>query len=284
MKKAKFKIRRFTFGKFLVLLYIICFLLMILLPLLWMFSLSFRESGAMDNIIPENLRFDNYPRAIELANERDYPVLQMYKNSIIVSFASVAITIVLSALAAYAFSKLKFTASRPIFYMILIGMVIPIQIFLIPVFIFSRYTGLLNNYIGLILPYVAFGMPLGIFIFKGFFDQIPKELSEAAKIDGASEFQTFLRIIIPISKPAISTVIIFLFLQNWNEFVLALVLLSKIKLYTIPVALSKFVGQFYFPWELYSAVVFLTSIPIIIIFIIFQNWFIKGLTAGAVKG
>ena len=284
MQKRIFTIKKFTFGKFLVVLYLICFLLMIIIPLLWMFSLSFREPGEMDKIIPLNFRFDNYTRAIELANERDYPILQMYKNSIIVSFFSVAITIIISAVAAYAFSKLKFIGSKTIFYIILVGMVIPIQIFLIPVFIFSRYTGLLNNYLGLILPYIAFGLPLGIFIFKGFFDQIPRELSEAAKIDGASEFRTFLKIIMPISKPAISTVIIFLFLQNWNEFILALVLLSRTKLYTIPVALSKFVGEFYFPWELYSAIVFLTSIPIIIIFIIFQNWFIKGLTAGAIKG
>lgn len=284
MPGKKYFSNKFTFGKFLVVLYLICFLVLIILLLLWMFSLSFRAPGTMNTIIPNSLQFDNYQRAIKLADERDYPISQMYKNSIITTFFSVGITLIISSLAAYAFSKLKFKGSKAIFYLILIAMVIPVQIFLIPIFIFSKYTGLLNSYVGLILPYIAFGMSLGIFIFKGFFDQIPKELSEAAKIDGASEFQTFLRIILPISKPAISTVIIFLFLQNWNEFILALVLLSKTNLYTVPVALSKFVGEFYFPWELYAATVFLTAIPIMIVFFIFQNWFIKGLTAGAIKG
>ena len=279
---------RFSFGRFLIMLYLIMFLVIILFPLIWMFSLSFKEpkevTEAYFYLIPKNFRFDNYARALEFADTRHLSIQNMYKNSIIITFSSVAVTIVIGIFASYALSRLKFKGRNIYFYLFLIGMIIPLQVVLIPVFILTKYLGLLHNYLSLILPYIAYGLPISIFILRGFFSQIPKDICEAAKIDGASEFTVLLRIILPISKPAIATCVIFLFLQNWNEFVLALVLLVKVKLYTIPLALSKFQGEFQFPVELYSAAIFMTAIPIIVVFIIFQNWFVKGLTAGAIKG
>lgn len=279
---------RFTFGRLLIIIYLSIFLIIIIFPLLWMLSLSFKQPNeitqAYGYIIPVHIKLDNYARAFEWAREHTTTIPLMYRNSIAVSFISVAVTIAIAAVAAYAFSKLKFKGSNLIYYIMLVGMMIPVQVVIIPIFILNRYMGVINTYLSVILPYIAFGLPISIFILRGFFAQIPIDFSEAAKIDGASEIRVFFNIIIPLSKPALATCVIFLFLQNWNEFTLALVLLLRANLYTIPVALSKMLGEFILPWEIYSATVFITAIPIIVIFLIFQNWFIKGLTAGAIKG
>ena len=279
---------KFTFGRFALIIYLAIFLIIIIVPILWMFSLSLKRTDeitlAYGFLIPRHIQLDNYARAIVWARENTTSVPMMYRNSIAITFISVAVTIVVAALSAFAFSKLKFKGSNTIYYIMLVGMMIPLQVIIIPIFILNRYLGIINTYFSLILPYIAFGLPISIFILRGFFAQIPKDFSEAAKMDGASEFRIFFSIIIPLSKPALATCVIFLFLQNWNEFTLALVLLLKENLYTIPVALSKMMGEFIFPWEIYSALVFITAIPIIVIFLIFQNWFIKGLTAGAIKG
>lgn len=280
---------KFSFARFLAKTLVSVFLIFIIFPLLWMFSLSLKEPqhvrDAYAFIIPKVIKFDNYQRAIDWANKQvRIPLPVMYKNSIIVTFSSVIITIIIALLASYAFSRLKFRGRNTIYFIILIGMMIPVQGLLIPIFLINKNIGLLNNYFSLILPYIAFGLPLSIFIMRGFFTQIPQEIVESAKIDGATDFVVFSKIMVPLAKPAIATCVILLFLQNWNEFILALTLLINPNLYTITVGLSKLSGQYTFPWEIYSSLVWLTAIPIIIVFIIFQNWFIKGLTAGSIKG
>jgi len=161
---------------------------------------------------------------------------------------------------------------------------IPPAAIIIPFFIMMHKVGLYNNLFPVIISYIAFGLPLAVLIFRGFFLSIPDELIEAARIDGCNEVKIFFRIAIPLSKPAIATVIIFLFMQNWNEFLLALVLLVNKNLYTLPLGMSIYVGQYNSPWELIGAGVIISSIPIFIIYLIFQKQFIKGLTEGAVKG
>lgn len=280
---------RFSFIRFFVIIFIAIILIVIIFPLLWMFSLSLREpqqvTEAYAYLIPKKFAFNNYYRGFEWARDKlRVPLPVLYKNSIIVTFSSVLVTIIIATLASFSLSKLKFRRKKFIFYVILFGMMIPSQMLLIPIFIITKNLKLLNTYFSLILPYIAFGLPISIFILRGFFNQIPDEICESAKIDGASDFTVFLRIILPLTKPALATCVILLFLQNWNEFMLALVILLRDKFYTVTVGLSKVASIYIFPWEVYSSLVWLASIPIIIIFVIFQNWFIKGLTAGAIKG
>lgn len=252
-----------------------------LIPIFWVFSLSLRSNkdalSAM--FFTKDLHFENYLKAWQT-----FGFTRLYLNSIIVTVVSVFITLVIASLAAYSFSRLRYKGSNIVFYMILLGMMIPPAAVIIPLFIIMENLKLYNTLFSLILSYIAFGLPIATLILRGFFMSIPPELVEAARIDGSSEIGTFFRIIIPLSKPAISTVIIFLFMQNWNEFLLGLVLLRDKILYTLPVGVAIFVGQWDSPWELVAAGVIIASIPVFVLYLILQDQFVKGLTAGAVKG
>lgn len=252
-----------------------------LLPVIWVFSLSLRsKKDALSAIFfTRDLHFENYYIAWKTFN-----FSKLFMNSLIVTIISVFLTLVISALAAYSFARLNYKGSNIIFYIILLGIMIPPAAVIIPLFIIMKTLGLYNSHYSLIFSYIAFGLPIAVLILRGFFLSIPKELIEAARIDGSSEIGTFFRIIIPLSKPAIATVTIFLFMQNWNEFILALVLLKDKVLYTLPVGLANFVGQWDSPWQLVAAGVIIASLPIFIVYLLIQDLFVKGLTAGAVKG
>ena len=131
---------------------------------------------------------------------------------------------------------------------------------------------------------IAFGLPIAVLIFRGFFLSVPAELIEAARIDGTHEAGTFVRIIMPLSAPAFATVIVFSFMQNWNEFLMPLILLKGKSLYTIPVGMASLVGQWDSPWQLIAAGVVIASVPIFLVYLLIQDLYIKGLTAGALKG
>ena len=141
-----------------------------------------------------------------------------------------------------------------------------------------------NTHTALVLTYIAFGLPIAVLVFRGFFLSVPEELIEAARIDGTREAGTFLRIIVPLSTPAFATVIVFAFMQNWNEFLLALILLRDKARYTIPVGMANLVGQWDSPWQLIAAGVVIASVPIFLVYLLIQDLYIKGLTAGAIKG
>jgi raffinose/stachyose/melibiose transport system permease protein len=252
-----------------------------LIPIFWVFSLSLRskKDALTAMFFTRDIHFDNYLKAWQT-----FGFSKLYMNSLIVTVLSVFITLVISALAAYSFSRLRYKGSNIVFYMLLLGMMIPPAAIIIPLFVVMENLKLYNTLFSLILSYIAFGLPIATLILRGFFMSIPPELVEAARIDGSSEIGTFFRIIIPLSKPAISTVIIFLFMQNWNEFLLALVLLRDKVLYTLPVGVAIFVGQWDSPWELVAAGVIIASVPVFVLYLILQDQFVKGLTAGAVKG
>jgi raffinose/stachyose/melibiose transport system permease protein len=252
-----------------------------LIPIFWVFSLSLRsnKNALTAMFFTKDVHFDNYLKAWQT-----FGFTRLYMNSLIVTVVSVFITLVIASLAAYSFSRLRYRGSNIVFYMILLGMMIPPAAVIIPLFVMMENLKLYNTLFSLILSYIAFGLPIATLILRGFFMSIPPELVEAARIDGSSEIGTFFRIIIPLSKPAISTVVIFLFMQNWNEFLLGLVLLRDKVLYTLPVGVAIFVGQWDSPWELVAAGVIIASIPVFLLYLILQDQFVKGLTAGAVKG
>lgn len=227
---------------------------------------------------PKRWTLENFESAWNSANFSTY-----FGNSISITVFSVVITVLLGSMAAYALNW-NFKGSRQWFSYFLLGMMIPIQAKIITLFILLKHLGILNTHFGLNAVFVAFDLPLAIFIFYGFFKTIPMDLKDAAQLDGCTEVGTFWRIILPISRPIIATVVILTGLHVWNSFFLPLILLQDKKLFPITLGLQRLKGEFAVDWPLFFAAMVMLMIPIIILFVFMQKQFIKGLTSGAVKG
>jgi raffinose/stachyose/melibiose transport system permease protein len=255
--------------------------LLFLLPVIWVVSLSLRSKRDVFTALffTRDLHFENY-----LTAWKTFGFGGLFLNSVVVTVLSVLVILVISSLAAYAFARLRYRGSEFFFYMILLGMMIPPAAIVIPLFLIIKNLGLYNTHSALVLTYVAFGLPIAVLIFRGFFMSVPEDLIEAARIDGTREAGTFMRIIVPLSTPAFATVIVFSFMQNWNEFLLPLILLKEKALYTLPVGMANLVGQWDSPWQLIAAGVVIASVPIFVVYLLIQDLYIKGLTAGAIKG
>ncbi|MCL5071770.1 MAG: carbohydrate ABC transporter permease [Actinobacteria bacterium] len=273
-------------GGFFKYLFLAIIISMVLFPLLWVLSLAFRFPNEVLEIFPTKFTLMNIPKAIfQVQDWGGLSFLRMFFNSIFVTSLAIIGILVISSLAAFGFSNYKFRFKEIIFIAFLLGIMIPVQVMLIPLFILMKNLKLLATYFVLILPYISFGFPFGTLILRGFFEKIPLELKEAAKIDGATDLKIFTGIVLPLSKPALATVVTFSFMATWNEFLFALVFIRNDSLQTIPLLLNRMSGaQYGVQWEVYGAMIFLTVIPVIIVFIIFQRWFVAGLTSGAIKG
>ena len=270
-------------------LVVLFFIIIIIFPLLYTLSLSVRSPETIYSakffLIPEEFSIQNYYDAFFYAEERlkvSFP--RMFLNSIIVRFASVSLIISLSIFAAFSFSHLKFPMKESLYNVMIASVAMPAQVLLIPLFYILIYFGIINTYFAVILAYAGFLIPIGILILRMFFEQIPKELTEAGITDGATEFQLLINILLPLAKPAIATCIILLFLDTWNEFIYAMVFMQDTSIHTIPVALAKIgTSRYHINIGTYSAAVMITIIPVLIIFAVFQRWFIAGITMGALK-
>jgi raffinose/stachyose/melibiose transport system permease protein len=205
-------------------------------------------------------------------------------NSVIITTIKVPLGLLISAMAAYALAKIEFTGRKLLLLAILFGTMIPFQVMLAPLFTLVNGLHLIDTYPGVILPYLAFGVPYQVFILQSFFRGIPKELSEAARIDGASHFVIFWRIFLPVSLPVLAALLILDFVSTWNEFAMALVLLQDREMWTLPLGLSAFQGQFSRDYGQLNAAIVMTVLPAAIVYLIFQRYFVSGLTSGAVKG
>ena len=276
----------FVFTRIIIFLTII----IILFPILYIFSLSLRtkETVYQDTmfIIPKEVTHKNYVAAWNYAKERlNVTFLQMFRNSIICTVSAISLSILFASLGSFSFSQYRFKGKELAFTTIIASYVVPAQVLLIPLFFVMRKLGLLNNYLAVIFPYIGFSMPIATLILRSFFEQIPHEIKEAAIIDGARDIQVFIRIVLPLSAPALASCIILLFLETWNEFIYALVFLQNPKIQTIPVAIAKIAGGKYIvPIGTYGAAIMITVIPVLVVFMLFQKWFIAGMTMGAVKG
>jgi raffinose/stachyose/melibiose transport system permease protein len=204
-------------------------------------------------------------------------------NSAVITFVKVPLGLAISAMAAYALSRIEFMGRKIAFLLIVFGTMIPFQILLAPLFTLVNSLGLVNHYVGIILPYLAFGIPYQVFILHGFFSQIPKELSEAAMIDGASHFTIFRRIFLPVSLPVLAALLILDFVSTWNEFAMALVILQDNGSWTLPLGLMSFQSQFQSDYGQLNAAIVMTVLPAAIVYLIFQRYFVSGLTTGGVK-
>jgi ABC-type glycerol-3-phosphate transport system permease component len=266
---------------------LIIWVILAIIPMFRLLGLALRSPNT-----PAENYFYLIPRAVTLRNFIDaFPFLDEYTvalpraflNSAIYTLAGLGGAMIVSILAAFAFATMEFRGKHTLFTILLLGLVVPISAMLLPEYITVGVLGLRNTYWSLILPYIAFSMALPIMILTAFFKQIPQELYDAAKLDGSSSFQFLITIGLPLAKPAIATSIIWQFIYLWNEFPLALVLLIKEDLYNLPVAILSMMTARNSPWHLISEVMIMATIPVILSFLFFQNYFIEGLTEGALK-
>lgn len=228
---------------------------------------------------PGDLEWANYTKAWAKGN-----FSELFVNSVVISAVKVPLGLMISAMSAYALARMKLRFGKALLLFFLLGAMIPFQVMLAPLFTVVNSFGLIDTYVGVILPYLAFGTPYQVFILHGFFKAIPKELSEAALIDGASHFTTFRRIFLPVSLPVLAALLILDFVATWNEFAMALVLLQDRHMWTLPLGLMSFQGQFSHNYGQLNAAIVMTVIPAVIVYLIFQRYFVSGLTSGAVKG
>jgi raffinose/stachyose/melibiose transport system permease protein len=204
-------------------------------------------------------------------------------NSALISLIKVPLGLFISAMAAYALTRIEMPLRRALFVLVVFGTMIPFQVMLAPIFRQVNSFGLINTYPGIILPYLAFGVPYQVFILYGFFNAVPRELSEAARIDGAGHFTIFRRIFLPISLPVLSALLILDFVATWNEFAMALVILQDMDMWTLPLGMMGFSSQFSNDYGELNAAIVMTVLPAAIVYLMFQRYFIAGLTVGAVK-
>jgi len=229
--------------------------------------------------LPTTLAWQNFSNAWDRAN-----LATTALNSTVIALTKVPIGIFISSLAAYALTRMRFRGRHLLFLVIAIGTLIPIQVALAPLFRLILSMGLLNKYLGILLPYIAFGVPYPVFILRGFFRSLPRELDEAAQMDGASHFVIYWRIILPLATPALAALFILDFVATWNEFPIALVILQRQEAWTVPLSLQAFQGQFGNNYTEMNAAIVMAILPVIIVYLIFQRYFVSGLVAGAVKG
>jgi multiple sugar transport system permease protein len=254
-----------------------------LVPVLWMVSLSVKTPAAIldPSFWPASFTWGNYSGVLE-TSEFIRPLI----NSIGIGLISTLIAVVLASMAAYAIARLRFPGKS-----VLIGMALLIAIFpqialVTPMFNIERSLGLFNTWPGLIIPYIAFGLPLAIYVLSAFFREIPWELEKAAKVDGATPFQAFVKVIAPLAAPGMVTTAILVFLACWNDFLFAISFTSTISSRTAPAAMEYFSGssQFTVPTGPIAAAACVITIPIIVFVLFFQRRIVAGLTSGAVKG
>lgn len=255
--------------------------LTMILPFLWMLSSSFRDSLEVFNFpiqwIPQNLKLENYSY---IWNKANYP--QLFFNTLKLTVVITILQIVTCSLAAYAFSKLVFPERDKIFILYLATLMLPYQVVMIPQFSVIKIFGLTNTHMALIL-IQAFN-PMGVFLMKQFFDGIPNELSEAARIDGLNEFGIYSKIIMPLSKSVIGTLVILTSVSVWNDFLAPLIYINSRELYTIQLGLRNMISEFTAEYGPIMAASVISIIPILIVFLCFQSFFEQSLASSGVKG
>jgi raffinose/stachyose/melibiose transport system permease protein len=207
-----------------------------------------------------------------------------FKNSVIISIADVIGMVIISSLAGYAFARLRFPGQKLLLYTLLIGLTIPVAAIIIPLYLTMRDVRLLNTYGSVIVADIALAAPIFVFIMRAFFKDLPSELDDAARVDGANEFQIFWQIMLPLARPGLMTVALLEFLWSWNDLLLPLVFLVSDELRTLPVGMLFFQGRFTTDYGLMSAGVLIISLPVTVLFLVFQRDFVKGLASGALKG
>jgi len=254
-----------------------------IVPFIYMISTSFKAQAFVlaipPQFIPVPATIDNYTHALTTQNFALY-----FANSLIVTVLSTALSVLLSAMMAFAFARFDFPAKEAIFRVLLVGLTIPAVMLLIPQYVLAKNLHMIDSLPGLIVFYVASSLSFNTFLLRGFFAAIPAELDAAMQMDGANAWTRFWRLALPLAKPAIATAVIFTFLNGWDEYPIALTMLTNPDHSTLPLAIAEYQGQNATQWGLVFAASLIAVLPVIIVFLVFQRYFVEGLAAGAVKG
>jgi multiple sugar transport system permease protein len=252
-------------------------------PFLYLLSTSFKPQAFAltipPQLVPSHPTAAAYGDAWNSANFSTY-----FVNSTIVAVSTTAISLVLSSMMAFALARFDFPGKRIVFATLLLALMIPGMMLLLPQFLLAKRLGLLDSLTGLVVFYVAGSLALNTFLLRGFMEDQPRELDEAMVVDGAGPLTRFVRLALPLARPALATAAIFTFIGAWEEFVFALTLNSSPENWTLPVGIAQFQGQHLTAWNLVFAASTIALIPVIVVFLAFQRQFVRGLTAGAVKG
>ncbi len=255
--------------------------LLSLAPLLWMLSVSFMPAGGASRfpppLLPDVPTLDNYRALFQRIGMGGY-----FLNSVLVSSAITLLSLLINAMAGYAFAKLRFAGRERLFKVLLAALVIPSQVTMLPLFLMLKEMGLVNSYAGVVIPGLA--SIFGIFLVRQYARSIPDELMEAARIDGAGEWRIFFRIVLPMLKPVLVTLAIFTFMGSWNDFMWPLIVLTDQTHQTLPVALASLSREHIQDVEMMMAGAVLTVTPVLLLFLALQRYYIQGLLLGSVKG
>jgi len=262
-------------------------LIFTVLPMAWMILTSVKSQFAAMQYPPQwwpaEPTLNNYFKLLDPTNRVGADFLRYFWNSFYVSLLTTILGVVVAVPAAYAFSRFRFPGRNFLFFGVLVRNMFPAVVFLMPLFLLMRWLGLVNTHGSLILTYLTFGLPLSIWLLKGFYDNIPIQLEQAARIDGATRFQAFILIVMPLSTPGIIATSIFSFIGAWNEYVYAYTFLSRDDQMTLPVGIQRFFTEFATDWPGLMAATFMMSVPVVVLFLVLQKYFVRALTEGAVK-
>jgi arabinogalactan oligomer/maltooligosaccharide transport system permease protein len=250
-----------------------------LIPIIWIFDIALSPGNALGGEIGDSYSSEHFSKILEGDSFWIW-----FRNSLIVSIGTSLLGLVIAIPAGYAFSRYKFTGRDVSMFAFLLVQMFPGIIILVPYFLVMKTLGLLNSHLGLILAYCVTALPLCVWMLKGFFDTVPRELEEAATLDGCNQFQVFTKVVLPLSMPAVAVTALFSFLAAWNEFLLALTFNTSNDMYTLPVGLASLISSTGQAWGDFAAASILVSLPVALLFLFFQKFLIEGLSAGGVKG
>ena len=251
-----------------------------LLPMVWMVSASLMPAGEAASfpprLLPRTVTFEHYEALFTRLELGRYLV-----NSALVAFTVTALSLVVNSMAGYAFAKLRFRGRDRAFRLLATGLVVPVQVAMLPLFLLMKELALINSYRRVIIPSLASNF--GIFLVRQYAHSIPDELLDAARMDGASELRLYWSVVLPVIAPILATLAIWTFLTTWNDFMWPLIVLSDDSRYTLPVALASLVGEHVQDVELMMAGSVLTVLPVLLVFLVLQRYYIQGIMAGSVK-
>jgi multiple sugar transport system permease protein len=268
-------------------IFLVMMLLYTAMPMAWMLLTSIKSGFAAMQFPPQWLPNEptlaSYEKLLDPTNSVGQDFLRFFWNSLFVSTTTTVLAVIVAVPAAYAFSRFDFPGRKFLFFAVLLRNMFPAVIFLVPLFILMRLLGLVNTHGSLILTYLTFGLPLAIWLLKGFYDNIPYQLEQAARIDGATRFQAFLLIVMPLSTPGIIATAIYSFIGAWNEYIFAYTFLNRNEQLTLPVGIQRFFSENTTDFPGLMAASFIMSLPVVVLFLLLQRYFVRALTEGAVK-
>lgn len=261
---------------------LITFAVLVLIPVVLAIVSGFKSRGQLTSdpiSFPKPFLWENYVDVVASSQ-----FIRYFFNSTFIAVLTVVFTVICSASAGFVLSKFRFRGKEVIYNFLLIGLLFPLAIAILPIYLQLRSFNLVDSYLGVIIPQVAFGLPFNIMIFRGFFGEIPDELEDASMIDGCGKLGFFTKIVLPLSRPAIATVSILVWVGSWNSYFLPLIVLNDKDKFTLPMGSMDFIGQYGASWNLILAFFSVTMIPAIVFYLLAQKHLISGLTSGAIKG